>query len=56
VGVGCRAVETVVVFWPESSAVSDALRAWSALRSHGAACGECDTACIATTLLDDRRN
>jgi len=56
VGVGCRAVETVVAFAPESSAVSEALRAWSALRHHGAACGACDATSVAVTLLDDRRN
>jgi len=56
VGVGCQEVETVVVFWPESDAVSEELRAWSALRSHGAACGACDTISVGEALLDDRRN
>jgi len=56
VGVGCRAVTTSVVFWPESNAVSDALRAWSALRSHDAACGECDVSIVGESLLDERRN
>ena len=55
-GVGCRAVTTSVVFWPESNAVSDALRAWSALRSHDAACGECDVSIVGESLLDERRN
>jgi len=56
VGVACSATTTCCVFWPESDAVSEELRAWSALRSHGAACGACDTISVGEALLDDRRN
>ncbi len=55
-GVACREVETVVAFAPESSAVSEELRAWSALRHHDAACGSCDIISVGVTLLDERRN
>ncbi len=56
VGVGCTATTTTSVFWPESSAVSEELRAWSALRHHDAACGACDVAVVGEALLDERRN
>jgi len=56
VGVACSATTTCCVFWPESSAVSEALRAWSALRHHDAACGSCDVISVGESLLDDRLN
>jgi len=55
-GVACPTTTSVVVVGPESSAVSEALRAWSALRYHDAACGECDTSYVAAPLLDERLN
>jgi len=56
VGVACSTTTTVVAFAPESSATSEPLRAWSALRHHDWCCGACDVGPIAATLLDERLN
>jgi len=56
VGVGCTVTSTCCVFWPESDATTEPLRAWAALRHHHQCCGACDVASIGVTLLDERRN